>query len=66
MPNQLSDEGLQRLGCLLSIMLPYDMASWLLGQWNGVTLSASTLWNKVQQVGEKLEAEVEKELQQLE
>ena len=60
---QATDEGLVRLGCLLSVMLPYGLASWLLTQWSGVSLSASSLWNAVQYYGahalSNLELEIE-------
>jgi hypothetical protein len=47
-------------------MLPYQMASGLLGQWTGITLSPSSLWNTVQNCGAALIAEQEQELQNLE
>ena len=65
-PYQSTEEGLLRLGCLFSVMLPYQMASWLLGQWNGITLSAGTLWTAVQQCGASLMCELEQEIQQFE
>ena len=65
-PYQSTDEKLLRLGCLLSVMLSYQMASWLLGQWNGITLSTGTLWTAVQHCGASLVAELEHEIQQLE
>lgn len=64
-PYQSTDEGFQRLGCLLSLMLPYQMASGLLGQWTGITLSPSTLWNTVQNCGATLMAQQEQEQQSL-
>lgn len=66
MPYQATDEGFQRLGCLFSLMLPYQMASWLLGQWTGRTLSSSTLWATVQDYGAALIAEQEQDLENLE
>lgn len=51
MPHQATDEGLMRLGCVLSVMMPYNLAHWVLGQWSGVTLSRSSLWNRVQYYG---------------
>lgn len=64
-PYQKTDESLLRLGCLFSVMLPYHLASWLLGQWNGLRLSPTTLWNAVQHSGDALACELEQELEQL-
>ena len=51
-----------RLGCLLSLVMPYDLASWMLGQWSGLRVSGSTLWNWVQQYGRKAKQELDQEL----
>ena len=51
-----------RLGCLLSVVMPYDLASWILGQWSGLCVSRSTLWNWVQRYGRKAKQELEQEL----
>jgi hypothetical protein len=59
---QATDEGLLRLGCLLSVVMPYGLASWLLGQWSGVRLSASSLWNAVQYYGAHALSNLELEL----
>jgi hypothetical protein len=53
-----------RLGCLLSLVMPYELASWMLGQWSGLSVSASTLWNWVQAKGKQAEAELNAQLQQ--
>ena len=57
-PHQRSSDELVRLGCLLSVVMPYELASWMLGQWSGVQVSASTLWNWVEQTGRAAQAEV--------
>jgi len=62
-PHQGSSEELVRLGCLLSVMVPYEVASWLLGQWSGLSVSASTLWNWVQVKGQKAMEEMQEQLQ---
>jgi len=62
-PHQSSSEELIRLGCLLSVVMPYELASWILGQWSGLSVSASTLWNWVQVKGKQAEAELEAQLQ---
>ena len=51
-----------RLGCLLSLLMPYELASWMLGQWNGLTVSSSTLWNWVQNYGKRVQEELEEQL----
>jgi hypothetical protein len=61
-PNQSSSEELMRLGCLLSVVMPYELASWLLGQWSGLSVSSSTLWNWVQTKGRQAQAELELQL----
>jgi hypothetical protein len=62
-PYQSSSEELKRLGCLMSIVMPYDLSSWMLHQCTGVSVSASTLWNWVEHYGqiamERLEAQLE-------
>lgn len=55
-PYQQSSEELVRLGCLLSVMMPYGQASEVLRQWSGLSVSAASLWNWVQQVGQRAEA----------
>ena len=62
-PHQRSSDELVRLGCLLSVVMPYELASWMLGQWSGVQVSASTLWNWVEQTGRAARAEVLTQLQ---
>ena len=42
--------------------MPYDLASWMLGQWSGLSVSASSLWNWVQAVGSKAQQELETQL----
>jgi hypothetical protein len=61
--NQRSSDELMRLGCLLSVVMPYDLASWMLGQWSGLSISASTLWNWVQLKGAGAQAELTEQLQ---
>ena len=61
-PYQSSSEELVRLGCLLSLVMPYDLASWLLGQWSGLSVSSSTLWNWVQIKGKQAQADLAAQL----
>jgi hypothetical protein len=62
-PYQSSSEELKRLGCLMSIVMPYELSSWMLHQCTGVSVSASTLLNWVEHYGqmamERLEAQLE-------
>ena len=62
-PHQGSSEELMRLGCLLSVMMPYEQASWLLKQWEGLSVSASTLWNWVQAKGKRAMEEIQEQLE---
>jgi hypothetical protein len=62
-PHQQSSEELVRLGCLLSLVMPYELASWMLRQWSGVSVSASSLWNWVQVMGSKAQAELATQLE---
>jgi len=42
--------------------MPYELASWMLGQWSGLSVSASSLWNWVQVMGDKAQQELETQL----
>lgn len=42
-PYQQSSEELVRLGCLLSVMMPYGQASEVLRQWSGLSVSGVSL-----------------------
>lgn len=63
-PNQASSEELIRLGCLLSIVMPYDLSSWMLHQCTGIRVSASTLWNWVERYGTSSKSRLEAQLEQ--
>ena len=63
-PNQASSEELIRLGCLLSIVMPYDLSSWMLHQCTGITVSASTLWHWVERYGTSSKSRLEAQLEQ--
>lgn len=43
--------------------MPYEVASWLLGQWSGLSVSAGTLWNWVQIKGKQVLEETQEQLQ---
>jgi hypothetical protein len=61
-PHQQSSEEVIRLGCLLSLVMPYGLASWMLGQWSGLAVSRATLWTWVQQRGGQAQAEQAEQL----
>lgn len=44
--------------------MPYELASWMLGQWSGLSVSANTLWNWVQAEGQHAQTELNAQLQQ--
>ena len=62
-PYQSSSEELIRLGCLLSIVMPYELSSWMLHQCTGITVSASTLWNWVERYGIKAKSRLDEQLE---
>lgn len=55
---------LVRLGCLLAVFLPYELAVQLLGQLCGVRISDDTVWQWVQQFGAQAMQQLEHELEQ--
>ncbi len=63
-PYQNSSDELVRLGCLLSLFVPYELAAWLLGQFSGLQVSASSLWNWVERQGKVAQAELAQQLAQ--
>ena len=63
-PDQSSSEELIRLGCLLSIVMPYELSSWMLHQCTGITVSASTLWNWVERYETKAKSRLDEQLAQ--
>ena len=56
---------LERLGCLLSVFVPFALASQLLVQMMGIRVSSSTLWNWVQKRGQQASEHLEAQLQAL-
>jgi hypothetical protein len=63
-PHQNSSDELVRLGCLFSLFVPYEQAAWLLGQFSGLPVSASSLWNWVERQGSQALAELAQQLVQ--
>lgn len=64
-PYQQTSIELMRLGCLLTVFLPFDLASQLLQQLTGVSISNDTIWNWVQDVGQRAADSLKLQLQQL-
>lgn len=62
-PYQQHSEEVIRLGCLFSLVMPYELASWMLSQWSDLSVSASSLWSWVQQRGQQVQAELMGQLQ---
>ena len=62
--HQKSSDELVRLGCLFSIFVPYELAAWLLGQFSGLQVSASSLWHWVEHQGQIALAELSEQLSQ--
>lgn len=51
-PYQQTSTELMRLGCLLAVFLPFEVASWMLYQISGIQVSDDTIWQWVQNVGQ--------------
>ena len=62
---QQTSKELVRWGCLLSLLLPFELASGILHQLTGVRLSEDTLWQWVQSWGQRAMARLESQLQQM-
>lgn len=63
-PYQSSSEELMRLGCLMSIVMPYELSSWMLHLCTGITVSASTLWTWVVHYGQQSQSRLKQRLEQ--
>jgi hypothetical protein len=64
-PHQRTGAEVQWMGCLLAVFVPYETARRLLQQLTGVELAAGTLWEWVQQVGQRAMVQLEGELRAL-
>ncbi|MEL7086766.1 MAG: ISKra4 family transposase [Cyanobacteria bacterium J06597_1] len=60
-PYQQSSVELKRLGCLLAIFVPFELAAWLLSQLSGIRLSDDSLWQWVQHYGQQAAGQWETE-----
>ncbi len=52
-PYEQTSWEVKRLGCLLSVFVPYELATQLLEQLTGVRIRDSSLWNWIQQAGQR-------------
>lgn len=57
--HQQTSAELVRLGCLLAVFLPFELATSVLQQVSGVSVSDSTLWNWVQAFGQQAKTQLE-------
>ncbi len=64
-PYQQTSTELMRLGCLLAVFLPFNLASRLLLQLTGITVSDDAIWNWVQVAGQRAMETLELQLQYL-
>ena len=65
LPHQRTGAEVQWMGCLLAVFVPYETACRLLQQLTGVSLAAGTIWTWVQQVGQRVMAQLADELKAL-
>jgi hypothetical protein len=64
-PYQQTSWEVQRLACLLSVVVPFALARDVLSELTGVNLCAKTLWNWVQDWGEQAMVQLQEDLQAL-
>lgn len=61
--HQRTSTEVRRLGCLLAIFLPFDLAASILQQLSGITVSEDAIWNWVQSIGQQAKIQLETQLQ---
>ena len=54
---------LVRLGCLLAVFLPFELAASILQQSSGISVSDGTIWNWIQAFGQRAEIHINNQLQ---
>lgn len=64
-PYQHVSVEVERLGCLLSLFLPFDLAAAVMGQLSGLSVSRSSLWQWVQRWGQQAVEQLEGQLNRL-
>ena len=61
--HQQTSTDIRRLGCLLAVFLPFDLAASILQQLSGISVSEDTIWNWVQIIGQQAKQQLEAQLQ---
>ncbi len=61
-PNQRVCSGLKRLGCMLAVFVPFNIAAIILYAMTGVEFSSSTIWEWVQEAGKGVKEDLEQKL----
>ncbi len=64
-PYQHISVEVERLGCLLSLFLPFDLAVDMMAQMSGLSISSSSVWQWVQRRGQQAVAQLEAQLNSL-
>lgn len=64
--DQQTSVELVRLGCLLAVFLPFELAASVLQQLSGIAISDATLWNWVQVIGTQAHHQIETQRQDFE
>lgn len=64
-PYQQFSVEVERLGCLLSLFLPFDLAADLMEQLSDLSVSSSSLWQWVQRWGQQTVQQLESQLNRL-
>ncbi len=60
---QQTSTELMRLGCLLAVFLPFNLAAWMLQQLSGIAISDDTIWQWVQVTGQQAMEQLKELLQ---
>jgi len=63
--DQQTSTELMRLGCLLAVFLPFEVAAWMLQQLTGIAVSDDAIWQWVQTVGIQAMEKLKTQLQYL-
>lgn len=61
--HQQTSTEIRRLGCLLAVFLPFELAASILQQLSGISVSEDTIWNWVQITGQQAKQQLEAQLQ---
>jgi hypothetical protein len=64
-PYQQTSVEMMRLGCLLAVFLPFELAVQLLSQFCGIGISDDTVWQWVQRFGQQAMPQLNRELDNL-